>query len=50
MPLDEVVRVREAAAQFGDALRGPNAFGPEVPAPDGADEQTRLLAFLGRRV
>jgi uncharacterized protein (TIGR03086 family) len=50
MPLDEVVRAREAAAQFGDALRGPNAFGPEVPAPDGADEQTRLLAFLGRRV
>jgi uncharacterized protein (TIGR03086 family) len=50
LPADEVARAREAASAFGDALRGPNAFGPEVPAPDGADEQTRLLAFLGRTV
>jgi hypothetical protein len=26
----------------------PQAFGPEVEAPAGADEQGRLLAFLGR--
>jgi uncharacterized protein (TIGR03086 family) len=50
LPADEVARAREAASAFGDALRGPNAFGPEVPAPEGADEQTRLLAFLGRTV
>jgi len=30
-------------------MRSPQAFGPEVDAPAGADEQTRLLAFLGRR-
>jgi len=50
LPADEVARAREAASALGDALRGPNAFGPEVPAPEGADEQTRLLAFLGRTV
>jgi uncharacterized protein (TIGR03086 family) len=45
---DEVSRVRAAAEQFGDALRSPQAFGPEVEAPHGADEQAQLLAFLGR--
>jgi hypothetical protein len=34
---------------MGDAMRGPGAFGPELEAPEDADEQTRLLAFLGRR-
>jgi uncharacterized protein (TIGR03086 family) len=29
-------------------LRRPGFFGPEVTVPDGADEQTRWLAFLGR--
>ena len=49
LPADEVARVRADAEGFGDTLRSPGAFGPEVPAPEGADEQTRLLAFLGRR-
>jgi len=35
--------------KFGDAMRGPGAFGPELHAPDGCDEQTRALAFIGRR-
>ncbi len=30
-------------------LRGPGAYGPELEAPAGADEQDQLLAFLGRR-
>lgn len=30
-------------------LRVPGGFGPALPAPAGADEQTRLLAFLGRQ-
>ncbi|NKQ54807.1 TIGR03086 family protein [Amycolatopsis sp. K13G38] len=29
-------------------LRRPGFFGAELTAPDGADEQTRMLAFLGR--
>lgn len=31
-------------------LRQPNLFGPKVDAPSGADEQTQLMAFLGRNV
>jgi uncharacterized protein (TIGR03086 family) len=31
------------------AIRGRN-FGPALDAPEGADEQTRLMAFLGRQV
>lgn len=50
LPADEVARAREAATAFGDAMRGTNAFGPAVAAPEGADDQTRLLAFLGRTV
>ncbi len=34
--------------QMGEAMRSPTAFGPALTAPDGADRQTRLLAFLGR--
>ncbi|MEZ5182331.1 MAG: hypothetical protein R2702_10720 [Acidimicrobiales bacterium] len=30
-------------------MRGPGAFGPEIEVADDADDQTRLLAFLGRR-
>lgn len=30
------------------ALRVPGFFGPELTPPDGADEQTRWLAYLGR--
>jgi hypothetical protein len=33
---------------FGDAMRGPQAFGPAVEPPAGGDDQGRLLAFLGR--
>ncbi len=33
-----------------EILRESGAFGPKVEPPEGADEQTRLLAFLGRAV
>ena len=46
---EDVQRVRRYMESMGDALRGPRAFGPELEAPPGADEQGRLLAFLGRR-
>jgi uncharacterized protein (TIGR03086 family) len=48
MDPDDIVRVRAAAEGMGDAMRSPGAFGPELPAPPGADAQTELLAFLGR--
>jgi uncharacterized protein (TIGR03086 family) len=47
---DEVHRIFELLRPFGDKLRGPGAFGPPVEPPPGADEQTQLLAFLGRAV
>jgi uncharacterized protein (TIGR03086 family) len=49
VPAEEVGRVLESAGAMGDAMRGPGAFGAEIEAPDGADEQTRMLAFLGRK-
>jgi len=45
----ELTKVKKGMEAMGDALRGPGAFGPAVePAPD-ADEQQRVLAFLGRK-
>jgi uncharacterized protein (TIGR03086 family) len=32
-----------------NVVRRPGFFGPELVPPAGADEQTRMLAFLGRR-
>jgi uncharacterized protein (TIGR03086 family) len=46
---DELDRLMQAAEGFGDAMRGPGAFGPAIEPPSGADQQTRVLAFLGRR-
>ena len=45
----DLAAVRTAMAPMGDNLRSPRAFGPEVEVPPDADEQTKLLAFLGRR-
>ena len=33
-----------------DAIRGVGGYGPKLVPPAAADEQTRFLAFLGRRV
>jgi uncharacterized protein (TIGR03086 family) len=46
--VQELSRVRAQAEQLGDALRNPQAFGPALETPAGADEQAKLLAFLGR--
>jgi uncharacterized protein (TIGR03086 family) len=46
---EDLARVSEQASVFGDMLRSPQAFGPEVEPPADADDQTKLLAFLGRR-
>jgi uncharacterized protein (TIGR03086 family) len=45
----ELPWARERAEAFGDRARSPGVFGPELEPPPGADDQTRLLAFVGRR-
>jgi uncharacterized protein (TIGR03086 family) len=46
---DDLERVRRDMESMGDALRGPGAFGDAVEPPPGADEQQKVLAFLGRK-
>jgi uncharacterized protein (TIGR03086 family) len=48
IPPDEIERAWKDVEVFGDTMRSPGAFGPEIEPPPDADEQTRLLAFLGR--
>jgi uncharacterized protein (TIGR03086 family) len=50
LPADEVRRVHEMLKPMDEKMRGPGAFGPKVEPPPGADAQTELLCFLGRRV
>jgi uncharacterized protein (TIGR03086 family) len=45
----DLADVRAAMAPLADKMRSPQAFGPEIDVPAEADEQTKLLAFLGRR-
>ncbi|CAN5703232.1 TIGR03086 family metal-binding protein [soil metagenome] len=45
----EVQRALEEMPKFGDALRSPQTFGPALEPPPGADDQAKLLAFLGRQ-
>jgi uncharacterized protein (TIGR03086 family) len=45
----DIKHVRSAAEVWGDAMRSPQAFGPEVDTPAGASEQDKLLAYLGRQ-
>lgn len=47
---DDVHEVFEAMKPADAMLRTSGAFGPRLEPPPGADEQTRLLAFLGRVV
>ncbi len=46
----EVNAVLDALAPMDEMLRGPNAFGPRIEPPADADEQTKLLCFVGRAV
>ena len=45
---DEVRRLFQGMAPMDAAIRGEH-FGPKVPVPDDADDQTKLLAFVGRK-
>ena len=49
MPEDQVTSAFDVCRSLGDNLRQPGVCGPEVAVADDADEQTRFLAFLGRR-
>lgn len=46
---EEVHAALVAMAPMDDVLRQSGHFGPKVEVPDDADEQTRLIAFLGRQ-
>lgn len=46
---DDIVRVSAFAASMSESLRTSGVCGPALDPPDGADEQTQLLALLGRR-
>jgi uncharacterized protein (TIGR03086 family) len=46
----DAVAAARAFLEPNDAmLRSPGGFGPKVEAPAGADDQTHLLCFVGRR-
>jgi len=49
MPAPELDEVARSIESFGDNMRAPGVFGPEVDAPAGADRQTKLLAVMGRQ-
>jgi uncharacterized protein (TIGR03086 family) len=50
LPVDEVRTTMAGMHGFDEKLmRTPGVFGPAVEPPAGADDQTKLLAFLGRR-
>ncbi len=45
----EVKRMIDGMEPFDEMLRSSGHYGPRVPVPDDADDQTRLLAFTGRQ-
>ena len=47
---DEVHAAYEGMLPIDDILRQSGHYGPKVEVPDDADEQTKLLAFIGRQV
>lgn len=46
---DEVHRFVSAMEPMDELLRTSGHYGPRVPVADDADEQTRMIAFLGRQ-
>jgi uncharacterized protein (TIGR03086 family) len=45
---EDVKRVKATAESFDNAMRSPRAFGRAPEPPPGADDQDRLMAYLGR--
>jgi len=46
---EDIKRAWADAEVFGEAARSPGVFGPALDPPADCDEQTRLLAFVGRK-
>ena len=46
---DEVHSMLQGMEPMDELLRASGHYGPRVEVPAGADEQTRLIAFIGRR-
>ena len=46
---DEVHRMFEGIEPYDEMLRASGQYGPRVEVPDDADEQTKLIAFMGRQ-
>lgn len=44
----EVHRMFQGMEPYDEMLRSSGHYGPRITVPDDADEQTRLLAFMGR--
>lgn len=44
----EVHRLYEGMLPLDEVLRSSGHYGPRTPVPEDADEQTKLLAFIGR--
>lgn len=45
---DEVHRLYEGMLPMDELLRTSGHYGPRTPVPDDAEEQTKMLAFIGR--
>ena len=48
LDVDEVHTMFEGMEPMDEMIRNSGHFGPRVPVPDDADEQTKLIAFTGR--
>ena len=46
---DEVHQLFVSMEPMDEMLRQSGHYGPRVPVPDDADEQTKLIAFIGRQ-
>jgi uncharacterized protein (TIGR03086 family) len=46
---ERCARMLEGMVPFEDQMRASGQYGPRVEVADGADVQTRLLAFIGRK-
>jgi uncharacterized protein (TIGR03086 family) len=46
---DEVHRMFAGIEPYDEMLRASGQYGPRVAVPDDTDEQTKLIAFMGRR-